>query len=202
MSGIDETARSLLNAVLAVPAPRSALGESVWLYLRCLTLATVSGHACRARARLAQDLQVTEPDIDRWMEQLARADLVRVMTPPPYLVLKLTAWSSSDSRAAGAAAEGIDAEPSPMKSVPVSSAAAASSKQGEGGVGEGAMLLDDAVAVLGTEHRAELTRILERSHESLVRRALRRVELTPEDQIRKSKLALFRFLLVKLPDEP
>src|ERR1051326_6517264 len=95
-AGVGDTARTLLAAPLAVPGAVTTLGDGLWLYIRLLTLATASGHACRARSRLARDLAVNEGQIDLWLGRLVDARLVFLVAPAPYLVLKLAFWSGSD----------------------------------------------------------------------------------------------------------
>jgi hypothetical protein len=59
------------------------------------------------------------------------------------------------------------------------------------------------LAVLGPEADAvEMRELLSVSAPEVVERALRRVEATPTRQIRRSRTALFRFLLTKLTAEP
>ena len=76
--------------------------------------------------------------------------------------------------------------------------AAASSKQEDGGAGEGEALLREVVSALGEANTDEIRQLMGRFPAGIVREALRRVESTPPAQIRKSRLALFRYLLGKL----
>jgi hypothetical protein len=60
-------------------------------------------------------------------------------------------------------------------------------------------LLDRVLAVLGPEADVEEMRDLLGTHPAeTVRRALQRAEATPARQIRRSRTALFRYLLTKL----
>jgi hypothetical protein len=62
------------------------------------------------------------------------------------------------------------------------------------------VLLEAVLAELGPEQDAEVVReLLARYPVSSIRRALRRVQETPPGSIRKSKAALFRYLLDRLP---
>lgn len=72
---------------------------------------------------------------------------------------------------------------------------------GDGGLGEGG-LLQKARDVLGDLDEEELRVILDRHSPGRVARALERVEKTPKERIRKSRLALFRYLLVRIDDDP
>jgi hypothetical protein len=196
--------RDLVEAPVRSPETVRAIGDAIWLYLRFLSLATTSGHACRAQALLARDLGTTVEQVDRWLATLVEALLISVVSPGPFLVVKLSLWPSSDM--ASEKEHGESAEfPAPDKNnVPGSSkqlAAAASSNLRDGGLGEGSELEAEALAVLGPESHDEVRESLEGASAPLVRRALRRVALTPDRQIKKSRLALFRSLLTKLSDE-
>src|SRR5262245_51931388 len=85
------------QAALAAPfqmqnAP-STLGRALWLYLAFVHAATEQGLVVRTRSRLAKELSVPEPTIDEWAERLRKADLIRVLSPAPYLAIKLRSWS-------------------------------------------------------------------------------------------------------------
>jgi len=56
--------------------------------------------------------------------------------------------------------------------------------------------------VLGPDIEAELPAILARYSEDHVRRAIDRVRETPPEKIRKSRVALFRYLMSKFPPHP
>src|ERR1051326_2630636 len=92
--------RELIEAPVRSPATVAAVGEAIWLYLRFVSLATTSGHACRARTSLARDLGTAEDQIDRWVAALVEASLISIVSPGPFLVIKLTMWSSSDTLSA------------------------------------------------------------------------------------------------------
>jgi hypothetical protein len=165
--------------------------------------ANQNGLATVREAQLLVDLSSNHDDVSIALEALSRAHLVEVLSPLPYLVVKLPKWPSRSS------AKGVEtAEFTPKGSTwpmdaRVSSsqaaAAAASSKQEVGGAGEGERLLDEVVDLLGPEaDRDEFRSLLGRFSYGVVRQALRRVGATPPAQIRKSKAALFRYLLNKL----
>jgi hypothetical protein len=202
--GIGLLARTLADAPFTSPDMVAKIGDGIWLYVRCLSLATASGHVCRARVSLARDLGVPEEQVDRWVATLVDARLVALVSTGPFLVLKLSFWSTSEAFPDSSTLPSTDAIVQAREEVPVGSkqrAAAASSKQGDRGLGEGANVLDEAVLILGPEARGEIAEIIDRTPAPHVRKALRRVALTPDRQIKKSKLALFRYLLAKFTDE-
>jgi hypothetical protein len=129
---------------------------------------------------------------------LERDRVIEILAPLPFLVIKLLKWSRAKSVRSSAAHDST-AEPSRALRGPVSKqAAAASSKQEDGGAGEGEALLADLLTALGETDATEFRAIVTSYPAAVIRQALRRVALTPPSQIRKSKAALFRFLLGKL----
>ncbi len=194
----------LLHAPLALDRARASLGDALWLYVRCLALATTSGHACRTRALLAGDLGTVEEEIDRWVSVLVDAHLVSVVSPAPFLVLKLSFWSGSPLDSDREEPHPSSNSPLSLEEVPgsgnstagQSSAASSAIKQsGEGGPGEGATVRARLLALYGDA--GEVEALLARVPLPVVTRALRRLQLTPSWQIKKSRLALFRFLVAK-----
>jgi len=187
-------ASQLLTAPFAIPRAPSSLGRALWLYLWLALRANRTGSVCRAQASLALDLHVSDDDIHSWLERLVETGLVDVSAPAPYLVIKLRFWSGhtpephdSDSVLPRAHAPG---------SLQQNSKKQASSSE-DGGQGEGD-LLAEARRILGTANDIEIRDLIRNHPASVVWMALHRVERTPHEQIRKSRLALFRFLLVTL----
>lgn len=198
---------SAASAVASVPKPAETLGRAALLYLALLPLASTRGVVIRTRVFLANMLSVSEGDIDRWLARLENGGLVIRQTPPPYLVMKLPFWSAGGEGDVAEAAESSSKGGFLQRDVPVGSskqqAAAAISKSrasGDGGPGEGASLLTECRGAIGGSDDA-LDELLDQYPKSVIRRALARVQATPEKQIRKSKLALFRYLLVKFSAE-
>lgn len=191
--------RSAASAVHEIPKPAEVLGRAALLYLVLLPLASNRGIIIRTRMFLANALAVSEADIDIWLSRLEKAGLVIRQTPPPYLVLKLRFWSGGGGEAAVSGSESRAVQ----EDVPVSSkqqAAAVFSKSrasGDGVQGEGTELGAAMREVLGESDERVFQEIIIQFPESTIRWALARVRATPERQIRKSKLALFRFLLTK-----
>lgn len=190
-----------LDAMLDIPRPVDRIGSSAFLYLALIRHAGSHGAVIRTRTRLSRELGVGEDRIDRWLSRLVEAGLLHVQSPLPYLVARLVSWS-------GDAAPDRD-NPSTSGAFPEShirdSYSNSCSKQlsgkqaiaiGDGGAGEGA-LARLAREVVGPEVEAELPAILARHSPDHVARALDRVRNTPPEKIRKSKLALFRYLIAK-----
>jgi transposase-like protein len=193
-----EISRSAIDALFVHPALYPRLANAVRLYVHLARLATPWGLIIRSRKRLAGDIGVSENAIDRWVKRLAETHLVHVQVPSPFLVIRMRFWSASvDSRVKESTPAGPEA--STRENAPGSSelqqAAAASKSSGVGGLGEGVPLSADVRAVLGDADATEVAALVDQYPEYIVRKALRRVELTPASQIRKSKLALFRYLL-------
>lgn len=201
-------ALELLEAPFRIPNRIARLGPSLWLYVRLITIANSSGRVCRTTNTLAHDMDVAESELGTWVTRLAAAGLLEVQNPAPYLVLKLRLWPSMESKSQ----ESSDVQPrapAPLggssKLLHASAAENEKSKQAgkheDGGPGEGEALLPEVLGVLGTTEQAKARDLIARYPGFLVRRALRRVEITPADQIRKSRLALFRYLLAKFAND-
>jgi hypothetical protein len=191
----------LVRAVLDVRERARAVGDAIWLHLYLLLEADHQGRLCRKSERIAADLGVEESDVQAWLKRLVDVGLVTVLSPSPFLVTKLPRWSGSRTVAAPGQAIASSPSGSGEEDVPVSSssAAAASSNHGEdGGRGEGEELLREVLAVLDETDPDEFRGLIVRFPAETVRNALRRVQATPAGQIRKSKTALFRYLLGRL----
>lgn len=195
---------ALLSAPLNVDGAVERLGRSLWLYVALVSVANDRGFAVRNVERLAAMLCITREQVEAWLARLNEARLVEVHSPPPFLVSKLRFWSGGDPSAAASRPLGSGTTGNATADVPVggrAAAAAASNEQSEdGGAGEGETLFAAVVDELGPEQDPEAIRALfDRYPTSSIRRALRRVRETPPGSIRKSKAALFRYLLDRLP---
>lgn len=196
--------RSAIDALFASNLLLPRLASAVRLYLHLARLAAPWGTIIRSRKRLSDDIGVSEHAIDRWVKRLAEAKLIRVQVPSPFFVIRMHFWSGNKvisvekSTSAGPKASDIDnARGSSSK---LQEQAAALKGSGDGGPGEGAALIPEVRAVLGDTDAAEVAELLDQYPAHAVRKALNRVRLTPQSQIRKSKAALFRYLLVKFTE--
>lgn len=202
MTSVAQLHDALIGGLLAVPEFRSNVGDAVWTYLALIKAANFNGVVSKRSEQITIPLMIDEPVLLADLAKLTELGLIRTLNPAPYLVIQLSLWPGKvdppreNTRAVSSDARVAQGE------VPVSSsaAAAASASQPEvGGQGEGGQLLDRVLTVLGPEADAEEMRDLLGAHpEETVRRALQRVEATPARQIRRSRTALFRFLLTKL----
>jgi hypothetical protein len=192
---LDDRTRQLLEAPFAAGQMNDDLRHAIWLYLWLLTAANSQGYVCRTVDRLATDLGVAVPEVQAWLDRLAEAQLVRITTPPPYLVLKLAFWSGNGAQASIAKPEFTSESMNSHREVPVSSKQAASILEDEG-LGEGEPLVREILRVLGGGSGHEIRELVGQFPKLVVLKALLRVKTTPPHTIRKSKLALFRYLLV------
>ncbi len=189
--------RALLGAPLRVGAPTTTLGRAVILYLALVIHANDHGLVIRKSSQLADDLSVPEDAIQAWVTRLSNVKLVEILSPVPYLTVRLGFWS-----AAGLPAEehaGLSAKDKESSNGRQSSAAAISfsSKGGDGGQGEGE-LRGAIQTMLPEADGTEIERILDRYPRAIIRKAVERVNNA--GRIRKSKTALFRFLLAKFSE--
>ena len=203
MMSVAKLHDALIGGLLAVPDYRTTIGDAVWTYLALLKAANYSGVVSKRSDQIATALKTDEPTLLADLAKLADLGLIRPLNPAPYLVIQLAMWPGREEAPAMDAPAVSSETPIAHSEVPVSSsaaAAAASASQPEvGGQGEGGALLERVLAVLGPEADAEEMRDTVGTYPpETVRRALQRVEATPDRQIRRSKTALFRYLLTKL----
>jgi hypothetical protein len=198
--------RSAVEAPLTLKDAIDSLGRAVWLYLHLLKIANPPPIVLRTVERLAEELALPEQTIEEWLRRLSASKLIRIDSPPPFLVIKLLSWlDSGDATSEGlGSASGLNGYS--HSEVPVSSskqqAAAAPKQTGEGGAGEGEGLLNEVAQALDGADREEVRSLIGEFPKPVVLKALIRVKTTPSSQIRKSKLALFRYLLTKFASNP
>lgn len=92
----------------------------------------------------------------------------------------------------------------PLARAPVSHShaeAIALEKNRDGGAGEGITLAKELAAILPDVEPSEIDRILHHYPAATITKTLDRVRKTPAQKIRKSKVALFRYLLAKFSQE-
>lgn len=191
----------VVEAAWRVPGCVNRLGRSVWPYLALVSAASHRGLVVRHIEKFAAELSVPEKQIAEWLTRLSEAGLVEVKSPAPFLVIRLRFWSGSTPSESATPGQSSKQRVASPLGVPVSSssaaAAAASSKPEDGGPGEGEALLAEVLETLDDDaDPVEIHQLMEQHPPEAVRRALRRVAGTP--QIRKSKTALFRYLLPRV----
>lgn len=192
-----------LKAAIELPDGPRKLGRSLWLYVVMILEAGSHGTVIRTRTRLSEDLSVPEHRVDAWLERLVEAGLVKVVSPAPYLVVRVDSWSSQSRRGSPSGHTGAPSRINRSKAALENGNSNSRTIQqaiGDGGPGEGD-LLKRARSILGDLEESELRLILETHSPSRVARVLDRVEKTPPERIRKSRLALFRYLLVRIDDD-
>jgi hypothetical protein len=195
-----------LDAALDIPRPVDRIGNCLFLYLALIRHAGSHGAVIRTRTRLSQELGVAEDRIDRWLSRLVDAGLVRVQSPLPYLVAHFVSWSGEvasqhENPSNSCALPESHIEDSYSNSCSKQLSGKQAIAIGDGGAGEG-VLARLAREVVGPEVETELPAILARHSPDHVARALNRVRNTPPEKIRKSKLALFRYLIAKTDRHP
>lgn len=185
----------LVRAALDVPGGSEAIGEAIWLYLYLLIETDQQGRLCRTSDRVAADLSADESEIESWLKRLADAGLVTVLSPAPFLAIKLPMWPGRGSNHGGCSRALEDSYSS--------RAIAAMSNQGEtGGLGGGEGLLEEILETLGERDPEPFRKVLEHFPPAMVRKALARVRAARPDRIRRSKTALFRYLLGQYSKSP
>jgi hypothetical protein len=199
--------RSAVEAPLTLKDAIDSLGRAVWLYLHLLKIANPPPIVLRTVERLAEELALPEQTIEEWLRRLSESRLIRLESPPPFLVIKLLSWlnsgdSTSESLGSPSGLNGHSHSEVPVSSSKQQAAAAALQQTGEGGTGEGEALLNEVAQALDGADREEVRSLIGEFPKPVVLKALIRVKSTPSSQIRKSKLALFRYLLSKFSANP
>ena len=198
--------RSVVEAPFLPKDGVQRLGRALWLYLHLLRIANHRGLALRTWDRLEEELVVPKRTVELWLARLAEAKLVLIESPAPFLVIRLSFWSDHDDSNGENRGQPSSLGGHSHSEVPVSSskqqAAAAFKQTGEGGAGEGEALVAEVAQVLDGADADEVRSLVAEFPNPVVLKAMIRVKTTPSSQIRKSKLALFRYLLAKFAANP
>src|SRR5882672_8666560 len=143
----------------------------------------------RANA-LASEVEASQDDVRAALENLARAGLVEILAPFPFLVVKLRKWS-------GEAVKTADSAPSaysyPKQLFHSQHLKASYRPKGEEPASE---LLHEILETLGETDATSFEKAVELYSPHVIRAALDRVRRARD--IRKSRTALFRHLLPRL----
>ena len=160
-------------------------------------LSALEGRANRDGLVLARDAALREElgvGLERLrlaLRALEDAGQIRLLSPLPYLALKLLKWP-------GHGRERAKNQPAAnsysfQQSADERKAIAAE----DGGAGEGDALLQEILVTLGETNPTSFRGALEHYPAPKIRAVLDRVRATPPVKVRKSRTALFRYLLAK-----
>jgi len=180
-----------IRAPLSLEDAREKIGAAVWLYLELLSLSNDRGVALCRLDRLAADLQCSEEEVQGWLGVLHGAGLIEPTTPPPFLVIRLRFWSGEAANAAESAAAYSNSFQAIQRRESKSNSN--SSKR----VDEREALLQEILETVGESDPTQFRAVLDLYAPDVIRAVIGRVRMAGE--IRKSKTALFRFLLSKQP---
>ena len=171
-----------------------------WLFRHLRGRATHRGLVIAREAVLLQELGCEPATLRGALAELEQSDVVEILAPLPFLVLKLAhSWSGKRSAIAESPEKSPDSEPSRYsysfnnQAIDKSHAIAGEN----GGAGEGEELIEEILATLGEPDPTTFRGVLTHYPEAVIRSVLARIRRMPPERVRKSKTAYFRFLLAK-----
>jgi len=132
---------------------------------------------------LVQEATSSQGEVEAALSRLARAGLVTILAPLPFLVLKLHSWSGKTAKAAGSA-------PSAYSYSKLSSNHVIDSYSSDDA------LLAEILETLGETDPTSFEGAIKNFAPEVIRKALDRVRQAKS--LRKNRTALFRYLLTKL----
>jgi hypothetical protein len=141
---------------------------------------------------LAQEVEATQEEVGTALDKLARAGLVQILAPLPFLVLKLRKWSGEPAKTADSAPAAYSHSQQLFQSQHVKASYGPDGERAEP-VGD---LLREILETLGETDAASFEKAVELYSPHVIRTALDRVRRARG--IRKSRTALFRHLLPRL----
>jgi hypothetical protein len=147
-------------------------------------------------ASLLRESQGTSDQLRRSLAELAESGAVELLSPLPFLVLRLRSWSAMNR-----SQEKTGLKTRPLREAPIDARGYKHTGEvGGAGEGEGSRrgIIGEVLETLGETDATAFARLLEFYSPSLIRAALRRVSRTKPGSIRTSRTALFRYLLGKL----
>jgi hypothetical protein len=168
-------------------------------------------HALKAKANnkgyviaradaLQAELGCSFDELQSAVHALSASKKLRILSDFPFLMVALARkkWASEPAGSARSAEKsGTPASLAYSHSFQSSTDESRAVALEDGGAGEGEALLQEILATLGESDPSTFRGVLEHYAPSHVRAVLRRVRATPPEKIRKSRTALFRFLLAK-----
>jgi hypothetical protein len=148
---------------------------------------------------LEHEVHASEAQLRDALAALEREEQLRVLSPLPYLVVALPRrmWPSAPPNPSKT---GPNPRPKPSRGYSYSFHKHNQSKAiaiEDGGLGEGDSLLEEILATLGESDPKPFRAVLEHFSAAKIRAALVRVRATPPEKLRKSRTALFRYLLAR-----
>lgn len=149
--------------------------------------------------RVQRELGWTTIALEEAVGRLAREEILRILSPLPYLVvaLKPRVWPGMIEMGAKTAAKSGHVVPRrysysfQQQSIDESKAIALE----DGGDEEGRVLLKEILVTLGEADASSFRGVLRNYPAAKIRAVLARVRATPSEKLRKSRTALFRYLL-------
>ncbi len=196
--------RTALTAPFTLERPFERLGRALGFYLYLLGIANHRGLVSRNAERITRPLAIADADIVRWLGRLDTEGLVEVKSRPPFLVARLTAWSGSgpalhENTGIPSARSASVEEPRYSNSLSSNLETATEAIAiADGGVGEGGeALLREILDTLGETDADAFRRVVGVYPAETILDVLDRVRRVPTERVRKSKTALFRYLLSK-----
>lgn len=199
----EHNARTLIHAPFQIPDGIHRLGRGVWLYLWLLDNINAQGLVCRTSQSIARNLRIPEGEALDWLGHLVGLGLAEVKSPAPHLIVRLTKWSGNGPSTGQDREENSvnDNEVFKLRNVSYVENINRTVRHGDGGAGEGAEnLLAEIRQTIGDPEG--LDTLLTRFPESVIRKALALTRAKPEGELKKTRAALFYFLLKKINEDP
>ncbi len=148
---------------------------------------------------LQEALRCSFEELYRALAQVSISEPIEILTPLPYLVLAFrprmlpgmhretakTPANASRSLARGYSYSFHNQSIDQSKAIAIE----------DGGAGEGGTLLQEILETLGERDPAPFRGVLDHHAPERIRTVLKRVRATPPERLKKSRTALFRFLL-------
>jgi hypothetical protein len=140
---------------------------------------------------LAKEVEASQEDVGAAVDKLARAGLLEILAPFPFLVLRLRTWSGKNAKTP-------DSLPSAYSAIQLSHSQHVNSSYRRPGAHWpiDAALLHEILETVGEADGKSFEKAVELYSPHVIRLALDRVRRTKG--IRKSRTALFRHLLPRL----